>query len=146
VDHPEKILKKASGKDFYLILAEGYKSSKLKWFSVWCKKSNADLGSVLFEKKRTTSSAVREYSRHLKPTIWSVCDIEKTTIVWNLDRKKITLKRLNILRRYVYSCVHAKAMPRWEEVLHQIDQAYMLEYAIADKAGVVHKVLQEWEL
>jgi hypothetical protein len=38
------------------------------------------------------------------------------------------------------------AMPRWEEVLHQIDQAYVLEYAIADKAKVVHKVLQEWEL
>jgi hypothetical protein len=34
----------------------------------------------------------------------------------------------------------------WEEVLHQIEQAYMLEYAIADKAGVVHKVLQKWEL
>jgi hypothetical protein len=64
----------------------------------------------------------------------------------NLDQKKITLKRLNILRRYVYSFVHAKAMPRREEVLHHIDQAYVLEYAIADKVGVVHKVLQEWEL
>jgi hypothetical protein len=37
-------------------------------------------------------------------------------------------------------------MPRWEEVLHQIDQAYVLEYARADKAGVVQKVLQEWVL
>jgi hypothetical protein len=64
----------------------------------------------------------------------------------NLDQRKITLKHLNLLRRYVYSCVHAKAMPRWEEILHQIDQAYVLEYAIADKAGVVHKVLREWEL
>jgi hypothetical protein len=44
----------------------------------------------------------------------------------NLDRKKITLKQLKILPRYVYSCVHAKAMPRWEEILHQIDQAYVL--------------------
>jgi hypothetical protein len=57
--------------------------------------------------------------------------------------KKIMLKGLNILRRYVYRCVHAKAMPRWEEVLHQIDPAYVLEYAIADKSGVVQKVLQE---
>jgi hypothetical protein len=41
------------------------------------------------------------------------------SVSWTgLDRKKITLKRLNILHRYMYSCVHAKAMPRWEEVLH----------------------------
>jgi hypothetical protein len=62
------------------------------------------------------------------------------------DRKKILLKRLNILRKYIYSCIHAKAMPKWEEVLYQIDQAYVLEYAIADKAGAVHKVLREWDL
>jgi hypothetical protein len=37
------------------------------------------------------------------------------------DRKKILLKRLNILRKYIYSCIHAKAMPKGEEVLYQID-------------------------
>jgi hypothetical protein len=86
------------------------------------------------------------FARHYKlqnPLTYAEMEVGMDT---NLDQKKITLKRLNILRRYVYSCVHEKTMPRWEEVLHQIDQAYILEYAIADKAGVVHKVLQEWEL
>jgi hypothetical protein len=86
------------------------------------------------------------FARHYKlqnPLTYAEMEVGMDT---NLDQKKITLKRLNILRRYVYSCVHAKVMPRWEEVLHQIDQAYVLEYAMADKAGVVQKVLQEWEL
>jgi hypothetical protein len=86
------------------------------------------------------------FGRHYKlqyPRAYAEIEVGMDT---NLDQKKIMLKRLNILRRYVYGCARAKAMPRWEEVLYQIDQAYVLEYAIADKAGVVHKVLREWEL
>jgi hypothetical protein len=36
--------------------------------------------------------------------------------------------------------------PQWDAVLHRIDHAYVLEYAIADTHGCVSKVLREWEL
>jgi hypothetical protein len=64
----------------------------------------------------------------------------------NLSRSKITLKRLNLLRKYIYDCAHQVVVPKWEEVLHRIDMCYVIEYAIAERNGTVYKVLREWEL
>jgi hypothetical protein len=61
-------------------------------------------------------------------------------------RTKVTLKRLGILRKYIYDCIHSGAMPKWEDVLTCIDKAYVIEYAIGDANGHVLKVLKEWEL
>jgi hypothetical protein len=64
----------------------------------------------------------------------------------NHPRTKLLLKRLSICRKYLYDCIHAGCHPKWDEVLNQIDQVYVLEYAVADKHGTIHKVLREWEL
>jgi hypothetical protein len=61
-------------------------------------------------------------------------------------RTKVTLKRLGILRKYIYDCTHAQVNPRWDEVLICIDKTYVIEYAIANAKGHVQKVLREWEL
>jgi hypothetical protein len=63
-----------------------------------------------------------------------------------MDRKKITLKRLGILRKYVYNCIHSGAMPRWDNVVECIEKTYVIEYAIGDANGHVFKVLKEWEM
>jgi hypothetical protein len=62
------------------------------------------------------------------------------------SRTKVTLKRLGILRKYIYGCIYSGAMPKWEDVLTCIDKAYVIEYAIGDANGHVLKVLKEWEL
>jgi hypothetical protein len=41
---------------------------------------------------------------------------------------------------------HARVMPRWEQVVKNIDRLYVLEYAIGEKSGRVHKVLKESDL
>jgi hypothetical protein len=64
----------------------------------------------------------------------------------NHPRTKLLLKRLSICRKYLYDCIHAGCHPKWDEVLNRIDQVYVLEYAVADKHGTIHKVLREWEL
>jgi hypothetical protein len=62
----------------------------------------------------------------------------------NATRTKITLKRLNLLRKYIYDCAHSITLPKWEEVLHRIDMCYVIKYAIAEARGTVYKVLREW--
>jgi hypothetical protein len=46
----------------------------------------------------------------------------------------------------MYSAVHAEAILRWEEVLKSVDKMYIVEYAIADKAGRILNHLRNWEL
>ena len=57
----------------------------------------------------------------------------------NQQRKKLILKKLNILRRMIYQSNHADEKPRWGKYLELIDRVYTYEYAIADEGG---KVLQ----
>jgi hypothetical protein len=64
----------------------------------------------------------------------------------NVTRSKVTLKRLGILRKYVYDCIHSGQMSRWENVLVCMDKAYVIEYAIGNSNGHIHKGLREWEL
>jgi hypothetical protein len=61
-------------------------------------------------------------------------------------RTKVTLKRLGILRKYIYDCIHSGAMPKWEDVLTFIAKACVIEYAIGDANSNVLKVLRKWEL
>jgi hypothetical protein len=55
------------------------------------------------------------------------------------------LKRLAILRRHIYDCVHSQEIPRWEAVMKRVEECYVIEYAIADKNGCIHKMLKSWE-
>jgi hypothetical protein len=55
-------------------------------------------------------------------------------------------KKVNVLRKCIYGAAHARVIPRWEQVVKNIDSLYVLEYAIGEKNGRVHKVLKEWDL
>jgi hypothetical protein len=46
----------------------------------------------------------------------------------------------------MYDAAHARAIPRWEQVVKNIDRLYVLKYAIGEKSVRVHKVLKEWNL
>jgi hypothetical protein len=51
-----------------------------------------------------------------------------------------------VLRKCIYGAAHARVIPRWEQVVKNIDSLYVLEYDIGEKNGRVHKVLKEWDL
>jgi hypothetical protein len=62
----------------------------------------------------------------------------------NSDRSRIINKKINVLRKCIYDAAHARVIPRWEQVVQNIDRLYVLEYSIGEKSGRVHKVLKEW--
>ena len=62
----------------------------------------------------------------------------------NQQRTKLTLKKLNILRRMIYQANHADEKPRWGKYLELIDRVYTYEYAIADEGGKVLQHLKLW--
>ena len=45
----ESILPEVTGEDVEIILPEGIESSKLKWFSVWCRQFDVSFGDVYFD-------------------------------------------------------------------------------------------------
>jgi hypothetical protein len=64
----------------------------------------------------------------------------------NIERSKLQLKQLNILRKCMYDAVHAQVILKWEEVLKSVDNMYIIEYAIAEKSDQIAKHLKNWEL
>jgi hypothetical protein len=62
------------------------------------------------------------------------------------DRSKLLLKRLGILRKYIYDSLYSGNIPRWDGVLTCIDKVYVQEYSIGDSNGHVYKVLKDWEM
>jgi hypothetical protein len=64
----------------------------------------------------------------------------------NLPRHKATHKRLGILRKLIYSCNHESRVPRWEDMLADVDRQYGTEYGIAERQGRVFRVLKDWPL
>ena len=45
----ESILPEFTGEDVEIVLPEGIESSKLKWFSVWCRQFDVSFGDVYFD-------------------------------------------------------------------------------------------------
>jgi hypothetical protein len=62
----------------------------------------------------------------------------------NIPRQKATHKKLGILRKLIYSCNHEGRVPRWEDMLPDIDRQYVTEYGIAERQGRVCRVLKDW--
>jgi hypothetical protein len=52
----------------------------------------------------------------------------------NVPRHKATHKRLGILRKLIYSCNHESRVPRWEDMLADVDRQYVTEYGIVEKS------------
>jgi hypothetical protein len=64
----------------------------------------------------------------------------------NVPRHKAKHKRLGILRKLIYTCNQEGRVPRWEDMLEDVDRQYVTEYGIAEKQGRVFRVLKGWNL
>jgi hypothetical protein len=55
------------------------------------------------------------------------------------------IKCLNILRKQLYDFNHQDIMLRWEMFLNQVDEIYIIEYAIADRSDKLPLHLKIWD-
>ena len=62
-----------------------------------------------------------------------------------MDRPKLILKKLGILRRMIYLSNHSDEQPRWGIFLDLIDKVYTIEYSIADRNGRILQHQKFWE-
>jgi hypothetical protein len=90
-----------------------------------------------------TQILFKNFEKHYKlDTELSWCE-KMIGIDTNVPRKKVTHKKLGILMKLIYSCNHDGRVPRWEDMLHDVDRQYVTEYDIAEKQGRVYKVLKD---
>jgi hypothetical protein len=61
----------------------------------------------------------------------------------SMPQHKATHKRLGILRKLIYSCNHEGRVPRWDDLLADVDRQYVMKYRIAERHGRVFKVLED---
>jgi hypothetical protein len=62
-----------------------------------------------------------------------------------IERSSIMIKRLNILRNQLYDFNHKDIKLRWEMFLIQVDEIYIIKYAIADRSDKLPLHLQIWD-
>jgi hypothetical protein len=62
-----------------------------------------------------------------------------------IERSLIMIKRLNILREQLYDFNHQDIKLRWEMFLNQVDEIYIIEYAIADRSDKLPLYLKIWD-
>ena len=61
------------------------------------------------------------------------------------QRKKIIIKKLNILRRAIHSFNHKDEILRWDVYQDLVERIYCIEFSIADRNGRELQHLQHWE-
>jgi hypothetical protein len=64
----------------------------------------------------------------------------------SVPRHKATLKKLGILTKLIYSCNHEGRVPRWDNMLADVDRQYVTKYGIAERQGRVFRVPKDWNL
>jgi hypothetical protein len=91
-------------------------------------------------------SLITQFEEHLGLSV-NLTETEKRIgLDNNSDQSHIINKKINVVRKCIHDAAHARVIPRWEQVVKNIDRLYVLEYAIGEKSGRVHKVLKEWDL
>jgi hypothetical protein len=55
------------------------------------------------------------------------------------------IKRFNILRKQLHDFNHQDIKLRWEMFLYQVDEIYIIEYAIADRSNKLPLHLKIWD-
>ena len=81
-----------------------------------------------------------------KYTAQTISNLEKIIgLDLEIQRSKLEMKKLGILRQMIYSCNHKGEVPRWEMYVDQVEKVYTYEYAIADRNGRVLQHLKVWE-
>jgi hypothetical protein len=53
---------------------------------------------------------------------------------------------MGILRKLIYSCNHESRVPRWDDMLADVDRQYVREYGIAERQSRGFRVLKDWNL
>ena len=101
--------------------------------------------SHLYLECRATQNLFACFERKMKLTE-KLTDLEKIIgIDPKVERGKLIMKKLGILRRLIYQCNHRDEKPRWEAFLDKVDVIYTYEYSIADRNGLILKHLLLWE-
>jgi hypothetical protein len=86
----------------------------------------------LYTECSRTQILFKNFEKHYKlDTELSWCE-KMIGIDTNVPRKKVTHKKLGILRKLIYSCNHDGRVPRWEDMLADVDRQYVTEYGIAE--------------
>jgi hypothetical protein len=93
-----------------------------------------------------TQILFKNFKKHYKLDIELTWCEKMIRIDRNVPRHKATLKRLGILRKLIYSCNQEGRVPRWEDMLADVDRQYVTEYGIAERPGRVFRVLKDWNL
>ena len=63
-----------------------------------------------------------------------------------VDRKKIILKKLNILRRAIHSYNHKDETLRWDVYQDLVDRVYTIEFSISERNDKILQHLEHWEM
>ena len=63
----------------------------------------------------------------------------------SINRTKLTIKKLGLLRRLIYQSNHRDESPKWGQFLELVEQVYTFEYAIAERNGRIPQHLLHWE-
>ena len=62
----------------------------------------------------------------------------------NKSRHPKVLKVLGIARRMIHLSNHRDELPRWEMIQAEVERMYTIEYAIANKNGMMKKHFTLW--
>ena len=62
-----------------------------------------------------------------------------------MQRKKIIIKKLNILRRAIHSFNHKEEVLRWGVYQDLVERIYTIERSIAERNDKVLQHLKHWE-
>jgi hypothetical protein len=110
------------------------------WF---CKQADQSFEHVMLECAAGRAIFARFASTYGAP----VSDCEKLVgLNTNIPRKPGWLKRLNVVRKYVYDCNRKDKIMTWEGAVASWERVYVEEYAIGDRQDRLIHILTAWEL
>jgi hypothetical protein len=112
---------------------------------IYCYKSQQTIEHLYTECGRT-QILFKNFEKHYKldkELTWCEKMIGMDT---NMPRHKASHKRLGILRKLIYSCNHEGRVPRWDDLIAEVDRQHVTEYGITERQGRVFKVLKDWNL
>jgi hypothetical protein len=112
---------------------------------IYCDEESQTISHLYLECRRI-KKLFKNFELHYKLEVpLTLCE-KLIGVDTNMQRSKVTTKRLSSLRKLIYSCNHEGRIPRWDDALSDVDRQYITEYGIAEKSVRVDRVLQDWNL
>ena len=110
-----------------------------------CDNQNQDVDH-LYTKCTRTNTLFANFHRHYKlDTPLTECE-KLIGIDTTIQRSKLTLKRLGILRKAIYDHNHRDETLRWQGYLYLLERIYTMEYSIADSKGRLDRHFKAWDM